>query len=87
MRAMIRKLFIEPMVRPALEGTQESGDSEESQLIESLASAVLNPSPVVGAVGDTAKLLDEIAIATPATARVIMAYVAGMYALSFKPLF
>jgi hypothetical protein len=77
MRSMIRKLFIEPIIAPSLDGIADC-DAEESQIISNLAAAVLNPGPLVGtAVSQTAKFLDEIAVATPATARVLMAYVAG----------
>ena len=78
MRSMIRKLFIEPIMAPTLEG-QANGDAEGSHIIESLASAVLNPaSMAVPAVVDTVKLLESIAVGTPATARVLMAYIAGI---------
>jgi len=77
MRSMIRKLFIEPIMIPTLEGTSEC-DAEESQIITNLAATVLNPGAMIGtAITETTKLLDDIAFATPATARVLMAYVSG----------
>ena len=77
MRSMIRKLFIEPIMVPTLEGSAD-GDAEGSQIIENLASAVLNPaSMAIPAAVDTVKLLESIAVGTPATARVLMAYIAG----------
>lgn len=75
---MIRALFIEPMMTSTLDGT--SGlDVEASQIIENLAVAVMNPGAVIGPpISQTSKLLDDIAMATPVTARVLMAYVSGM---------
>jgi len=78
MRSMIRKLFIEPIMIPTLEGTSEC-DAEESQIITNLAATVLNPGAMIGtAITETTKLLDDIAFATPATARVLMAYVSDL---------
>ena len=77
MRTMIRKLFIEPIMAPTLEGTSQA-DAEDSKIIESLASAVMNPASLaVPAIVDTAKLLESVAVSSPATARVLMAYIAG----------
>jgi hypothetical protein len=87
MREMIRKLFIEPIMIPTLEGAPDS-DSEASQIIANLAEAVMipipmNPLAVIGpAIADAAKILDEITVATPATARVLMAYVSGAFLLT-----
>lgn len=77
MRAMIRKLFVEPIAVATLDGAP---DAEASQIISNLAKMVLNPVAAVGPVlTDATRMLDEIAVATPATARMLMAYVTGMY--------
>jgi hypothetical protein len=78
MKAMIRKLFIEPMINPLDGPGIQRSDTEESQIIENLASIVLNPGSVISSsAGETIKFLDETTAATPATARVLMAYVCG----------
>ncbi|EKM49677.1 uncharacterized protein PHACADRAFT_265240 [Phanerochaete carnosa HHB-10118-sp] len=78
MRAMLRKLFIEPIMVPTLEGDSHH-DAEGSKIIENLASAVMNPaSMAVPAATEAIKLLESVAVGTPATARVLMAYVADL---------
>lgn len=81
MRTMIRKLFIEPIIAPTLEGTP-GPDAEGAQIIEHIAQAVMNPGAIAPAIADAAKILDEMTVATPATARVLMAYVAGNISLA-----
>jgi hypothetical protein len=77
MKSMIRKLFIEPIMLPTLEGAAES-DANATTIIATLAQSVMNPgAAVVPAVTNAAKMLDDIAYATPATARVLMAYISG----------
>jgi len=76
MRTMIRKLFIEPSLAPTLEGTPGC-DAEGTKIIENVAQAVLNTGAITPAIVDAAKILDEIIVAIPPTARVLMAYIAG----------
>jgi hypothetical protein len=77
MRNMIRKLFIEPIVTQAING-DPSQDGEASQIIENLAQMVMNPgAAIVPTITETLKTVDNIAITTPATARVLMAYISG----------
>ena len=76
MRMMVRKLFIEPIVAPTLEGTPGS-DAEGTKTIENIAKAVMNSGAIAPAIADAAKTLDEMTVATPPTARVLMAYIAG----------
>ena len=77
MRNMIRKLFIEPIMIQTIDGNPGQ-DAEASQIIENLAQMVMNPgAAIVPAVTETFKTLDNIAVTTPATARVLMAYISG----------
>jgi hypothetical protein len=74
---MIRKLFIEPIMIPTIDGSP-GPDAEDSQIINNLAQMLMNPgAAIVPTVTETLKTLDNIAATTPATARVLMAYVSG----------
>ncbi|KZP09568.1 hypothetical protein FIBSPDRAFT_900413 [Athelia psychrophila] len=78
MRSMIRKLFIEPIMAPSIDGSP-ADDPESSQIIENLAAMVMNPgAAVVPAASETLRMLDNIANTTPATARILMAYVCDL---------
>ena len=75
MRAMIRAMFIEPILSPQLEVGREGATG---RAIASLAGMVLNPAEAAAsAVIGTALVIDDIALSTPAAARMMMAYVAG----------
>jgi hypothetical protein len=87
---MIRKLFAEPIMSPTLNG-MPGPDTEASHIIESLAQAVMNPvGAVTPAVVEVLKAVDDMVVTTPATARVLMAYISGAISLSsifsFNPL-
>ena len=80
MRTMIRKLFIEPMMAPTLSARNTQHDIEGTRIIKGLATVVMDPSAsAMGpAAAATKQLLEDIAVGTPVTARVLMAYIAGM---------
>ena len=80
MKTMIRKLFIDSIVASTLEGTP-GPDAEGTQIFKNNAQAAMKPEPIAPAIADAAKILDEMAVATPATARVLTAYVAGNISL------
>ncbi|GJE91866.1 hypothetical protein PsYK624_080170 [Phanerochaete sordida] len=87
MRTMIRKLFIEPIMAPTLSARSPHRDVEGTRIIENLASAVMDPSS--SAMGPTAavakEVLESVAVGTPATARVLMAYIADLTLRARKP--
>ena len=76
MRLMIRVLFIEPVVAQTLEGTP-GPDAEGTKIIENIAQAVMNPGAIAPAIAETANRLNGIIVGSPATARGLMAYIAG----------
>ena len=63
---------------PTLEGPA-GNDAEGSKIIENLAAAVMNPaSMAVPAAVDSVRLLETMAIGSPPTARILMAYITGV---------
>lgn len=79
MRTMIRKLFIEPIMAPSLDGDHSRGDNESSKIIENLAAAVMNPTVVaVPAATEVIRLLENVAVGSAPTARILLAYIADL---------
>ncbi|KIM75259.1 hypothetical protein PILCRDRAFT_684233 [Piloderma croceum F 1598] len=78
MRVMIRMLFVEPIMSPTLDGNPDP-DSEASHIIKNLAQVAINPAgAVTSAVSELLKSIDNMAATTPATARVLMAYISDL---------
>lgn len=79
MRTMVRGLFVDPSLSPSLDGSGGSvSQADASQIISNLAGSILNPITMVGpAVTGVVKMLDDVMDTTPATARFLMAYIAG----------
>lgn len=69
---------------PSIDGSP-ADDAENSQIIENLAAMVMNPgAAVVPAASETLRMLDNIANTTPATARILMAYICGMCSIFYQ---
>ncbi|KZS86455.1 hypothetical protein SISNIDRAFT_447490 [Sistotremastrum niveocremeum HHB9708] len=78
-RRYVRALFVEPLVSPDLESPLTRG--QDSPLGDSLMNFMMNPTLVQGistALNAAGAILNEIALSTPATARILMAYVANL---------
>ncbi|KZS91516.1 hypothetical protein SISNIDRAFT_496568 [Sistotremastrum niveocremeum HHB9708] len=78
-RQQIRNLFVEPLISSKIEHAQEHG--ETSPLIDNFVDAMTDPtgaSAVKFAGNAAVSILNEVALSTPATARILMAYVANL---------
>ncbi|KAF8638745.1 hypothetical protein AX17_001986 [Amanita inopinata Kibby_2008] len=75
MRTMIRNLFVEPNLTPALNGAPSPSDNDAAQILSVIAGAAVNPMQAIGpAVLGAAKMLDDMIDTTPGGARLLMAY-------------
>jgi hypothetical protein len=78
MRTMVRNLFIEPNLTPALNGAPSTSDNDGAQIVSAIAGAAINPAQLIGpVVMGVAKVLDEAVDTTPGAARMLMAYTIG----------
>ena len=76
---MVRKLFIESILSPSIDGVSSPGEGA-SQLVDFLSQgSATRGSMIAPAVSETLKAIDDIFATTPAAARVLMAYICGMW--------
>ncbi|KAG1840195.1 hypothetical protein DFJ58DRAFT_907932 [Suillus subalutaceus] len=76
MRTMIRRLFVEPLILPTLDGAAAASDGNSAQIIASIAGACFNPATLIApAVNNAVQILDDMADTAPSAARVLMAYI------------
>ena len=75
---MVRNLFIEPNLTPALNGVPSASGDNGAKIVSAIAGAVINPAQLIGpVVMGTAKMLDDAVDTTPGAARMLMAYTIG----------
>ncbi|KZT37749.1 hypothetical protein SISSUDRAFT_825033 [Sistotremastrum suecicum HHB10207 ss-3] len=78
-RNFLRQLFLEPLVSPDLNHPRSSQRHSDQRGLGPLTGMATNPAHAAGsAVQGAVQILDEVALSTPATARILMAYIADL---------